>query len=54
MYDMPAEVDVCADGPLRIITLNRPESLNSVNDSLHVGLARLWQRLTDDPRRARR
>jgi len=49
MYDMPAEVDVRADGPLRIITLNRPDSLNSVNDDLHVGLARLWQRLTDDP-----
>ncbi|MGB8389742.1 enoyl-CoA hydratase/isomerase family protein [Mycobacterium sp.] len=49
MYDMPTEIDVRADGALRIITLNRPESLNSVNDNLHVGLARLWQRLTDDP-----
>ena len=49
MYDMPAEIDVRADGPLRIITLNRPDSLNSVNDDLHSGLARLWQRLTDDP-----
>ena len=28
MYDMPTEIDVQADGPLRIITLNRPESLN--------------------------
>ena len=46
---MPAEVDVRADGPLRIITLNRPDDLNAVNDNLHVGLARLWQRLTDDP-----
>ena len=49
MYDMPTEIDVQADGALRIITLNRPDSLNSVNDNLHVGLARLWQRLTDDP-----
>src|ERR1700739_1703554 len=48
VYDMPAEIDVRAEGPLRIITLNRPDSLNSVNDNLHVGLARLWQRLTDD------
>jgi enoyl-CoA hydratase len=46
---MPAEIDVRADGPLRIITLNRPGDLNAVNDNLHVGLARLWQRLTDDP-----
>src|SRR6201991_3704118 len=46
---MPAEIDVRADGALRIITLNRPDSLNSVNDDLHSGLARIWQRLTDDP-----
>ena len=49
MYDMPTEIDVRAEGALRIITLNRPDSLNSVNDSLHSGLAGLWQRLTDDP-----
>jgi enoyl-CoA hydratase len=49
VYDMPAEIDVRADGALRIITLNRPDDLNAVNDNLHVGLARLWQRLTDDP-----
>ena len=42
MYDMPAEIQVEADGPLRIITLNRPDNLNAVNDSLHTGLARLW------------
>src|ERR1700756_3115199 len=48
MYDMPTEIDVRADGALRIITLNRPESLNSVNDDLHSGLARIWQRLSDD------
>lgn len=45
---MPKEIDVQADGPLRIITLNRPDSLNSVNDDLHHGLAKLWQRLSDD------
>ena len=49
MYDMPVEIDVRAEGALRIITLNRPDSLNSVNDDLHSGLARIWQRLTDDP-----
>ena len=40
MYDLPEEIEVCADGPLRIITLNRPEALNAVNDALHTGLAR--------------
>jgi enoyl-CoA hydratase len=48
VYDMPTEIDVRAEGPLRIITLNRPDSLNSVNDDLHHGLAKLWQRLSDD------
>ncbi len=48
MYDMPEEIQVEADGPLRIITLNRPEELNAVNDDLHVGLARLWSRLSQD------
>ena len=48
MYDMPDEIDVRADGPLRIITLNRPDALNAVNDALHTGLARLWPRLSED------
>jgi enoyl-CoA hydratase/carnithine racemase len=48
MYDMPAEIEVSADGPLRVVTLNRPESLNAVNDALHTGLARLWPRLSED------
>lgn len=48
MYDMPTEIDVRADGALRIITLNRPDALNAVNDNLHTGLARLWPRLSDD------
>lgn len=48
MYDMPAEIQVEADGPLRIITLNRPEELNAVNDALHMGLARIWNRLSLD------
>ncbi|MCB1296318.1 MAG: enoyl-CoA hydratase/isomerase family protein, partial [Gordonia sp.] len=38
-----------ADGALRIITLNRPDALNAVNDNLHSGLASLWNQLTDDP-----
>jgi enoyl-CoA hydratase len=48
MYDMPDEIEVVADGPLRIITLNRPGQLNAVNDALHTGLARLWPRLSED------
>lgn len=48
MYRMPDEIDVCADGPLRIITLNRPEDLNAVNEGLHNGLARIWGELNRD------
>lgn len=48
MYGMPTEIDVTADGPLRIITLNRPEELNAVNDALHVGLASIWESLNED------
>ncbi|WP_327100742.1 enoyl-CoA hydratase/isomerase family protein [Nocardia vinacea] len=48
MYDMPAEIDVRAEGPVRIVTLNRPDALNAVNDPLHAGLARLWPRLSAD------
>jgi enoyl-CoA hydratase/carnithine racemase len=48
MYDMPDEIRVEADGPLRIITLNRPDELNAVNDALHMGLARIWNRLSQD------
>jgi len=48
MYDMPEEIDVKADGGLRIITLNRPDELNAVNDPLHVGLAKIWEVLNED------
>lgn len=49
MYDMPDEINVRADGALRIITLNRPDELNAVNDDLHMGLARIWGQLNRDP-----
>lgn len=48
MYGMPTEIDVKADGPLRIITLNRPDELNAVNDALHVGLAKIWEAVNED------
>jgi len=45
---MPNEVQVEADGALRIIRLNRPDALNAVNDDLHCALAALWPRLNED------
>lgn len=48
MYDLPDEIEVSAEGPLRIIRLNRPDALNAVDDDLHTGLAALWPRLNED------
>ncbi|MUL49429.1 enoyl-CoA hydratase/isomerase family protein [Mycobacterium sp. CBMA293] len=47
-YDLPAELTVTAEGPVRIITLNRPDDLNGANRSMHQGLARLWPQLAAD------
>ena len=55
MYDMPSEIDVQADGPLRIITLNRPDELNAVNDSAARGPGQgVGARSTRTPARGRR
>ena len=47
-YDVPDEIQVEADGPVRIIRLNRPEQLNAVNHVLHQGLAELFPQLDSD------
>src|SRR4051794_9111014 len=50
--DMYAEfrptLEVTAEGPLRILTMNRPDELNSLDDALHVGMQRVWARLQED------
>jgi enoyl-CoA hydratase len=52
-YDLPAEIDVACDGPLRIMTLNRPDHLNATNHELHTGLAAVFPQLdADDDARA--
>ncbi|HVT21833.1 MAG TPA: enoyl-CoA hydratase/isomerase family protein [Mycobacteriales bacterium] len=47
-YDLPDEVRVDVDGPIRLITLNRPDNLNATNHVLHAGLAALWPQLDED------
>ncbi|QRY42740.1 enoyl-CoA hydratase/isomerase family protein [Mycolicibacterium boenickei] len=47
-YDLPPELKVDADGPVRIVTLNRPDQLNGANRAMHRGLARLWPQLAGD------
>ena len=48
MYDLPPELEVEADGPIRVIRLNRPEQLNATNRDLHAGLAALFPQLSED------
>jgi len=43
-----AELLVEVRGPIRILTLNRPESFNAANPALHRRLARIWPELAED------
>ena len=47
-YDLPEELQVRSDGPVRVITLNRPDDLNATNHVLHAGLASLFPQLDAD------
>ncbi len=47
-YDLPNEIRVDEDGPVRIVRLNRPEQLNATNPALHAGLARVWPQISAD------
>jgi enoyl-CoA hydratase len=47
-YELPDELTVRAEGPIRIVTMNRPEARNAVNKPLHVGLELVWDQLADD------
>jgi enoyl-CoA hydratase len=48
-YDLPPEVMIEEDGPVRIVTLNRPEAFNAVNEGLHTGIASVWRQIAADP-----
>jgi enoyl-CoA hydratase len=47
-YDLPDEVRIESDGPVRIITLNRPERLNAVNNTVHVAMTEVWRQIERD------
>jgi len=47
-YDVPDSIQVTVDGPIRIVTLNRPDDLNATNRELHAGLAGLFPQLDAD------
>jgi enoyl-CoA hydratase len=46
--DFAPELLVEIDGPVRIVTMNRPEQRNSFVDELHVKMEKVWERLGDD------
>ena len=49
MYEeLPDEVVVEIDGPVRIVRLNRPDELNAVNPGVHRGLAEVWPLIDAD------
>lgn len=47
-YDLPDELSVEVDGPIRTVVMNRPGELNAVNPELHWALANVWRQLEAD------
>lgn len=48
-YRLPDELVLSGDGPVRTLTINRPEHRNATNGPLHEGLAKVWGLLLEDP-----
>ena len=48
MNDLAPDLVVTADGPIRLIELNRPAQRNAANEALHTALADVWDRLAGD------
>jgi enoyl-CoA hydratase len=48
-YELPEELTVSAEGPIRVVTINRPEAFNAVSRDLHRALAIVWPQLARDP-----
>lgn len=47
-YDLPEELLVASVGPIRTVSINRPDHLNAVNRNLHWALANVWRQLAAD------
>jgi enoyl-CoA hydratase/carnithine racemase len=47
LYDQP-DIEVRADGPVRIVTLDRPDELNAVTEELLPQLVSVWDDIDDD------
>ena len=52
MYELPG-IAVSSDGPVRVVTLDEPDTLNAFSEQMHETFLGLWQRVaTDDDARA--
>jgi enoyl-CoA hydratase len=47
-YELPEGLAVEADGPIRVVRLNRPDHLNATNHSLHRALADVFPQIAAD------
>ncbi|MEV0358326.1 enoyl-CoA hydratase/isomerase family protein [Nocardia sp. NPDC050697] len=45
---LPPGLTITADGPVRIVLIDRPDELNAVNAELHRALAEVWRQLAAD------
>jgi enoyl-CoA hydratase/carnithine racemase len=45
---LPSEVLLSEDGPVRIVTMNRPSDLNAANAAMHRGLTEVWRTIAAD------
>jgi enoyl-CoA hydratase len=43
-----SDLHVTSDGAVRIVTMNRPDHRNAINEHLHGELTRVWRSLADD------
>lgn len=46
--DRFATIDVRSEGPVRVVTMNRPDFRNAADAVMHRELAEIWQLLSDD------
>jgi len=47
-YDDLPGIDVRPDGPVRVVTLDRPDTLNAFSEDLHAQLVALWAAVEED------
>jgi len=47
-YELPDELRVEIDGPIRTLVMDRPDALNAFNSGLHRAMANVWRQLSAD------